>query len=133
MTEQKPKRLAKEELQRIIEFCKSVESKGLNPFLVDVEDLIAIIREYFPQWKSPEELSLDAEAINEIASVIKLQSEWIKHRVSSLYRDPFLIEEKLRELPADRLSEIFLENWRPIIEFEQISLPSIAEAMTYWN
>ncbi len=133
MTEQKPKRLAKEELQRIIDFCKSVESKGLNPFLVDIEDLIAIIREYFPQWKNPEELSLDAEAINEIASIIKLQSEWIKHRVSSLYRDPFLIEEKLRGLPIDKLSDIFLENWRPIIEFEQITLPILAEAMTYWN
>ncbi|MEM2110267.1 MAG: hypothetical protein QXX08_00095 [Candidatus Bathyarchaeia archaeon] len=130
---QKTKRLAKEELQRIIEFCKSVESKGLNPFLVEVNDLIAVIKEYFPQWEKPDELSLDAEALNQIATIIKMQSEWIKHRATSLYRDPFLIEEKLRSLSIEKIGEIFLEAWRPIVEFEQISIRGLSEALRYWN
>jgi len=129
----KPKRLAKEELRRIIELCQSVESEGLNPFLVEVEDLIAVIREYFPNWKNPEDLCLDAETLNQIASIIKMQSEWIKHRATSLYRDPFLVEEKLRALPIERIAEIFLEAWRPIIELEQISIHSLSEAMVYWD
>jgi len=96
----KPRRkLAREELRRIIEFCRSVENKGLNPFLVNVEDLISVIREYFPSLKNHEELSLDAEALNQVASIIRMQSEWVKRRATSLYRDPFLIEEKLRSLP----------------------------------
>jgi len=129
----KPKRLAKDELRRIIELCQSVEAKGLNPFLVEVEDLISIIREYFPDWKNPDELALDAEALNEIASVIKMQSEWIKRRATSLYRDPFLIEEKLRSLPVERLADLFLEAWRPIVEMEQVTIPSLSEALMYWD
>jgi len=129
----KPRRLAKEDLRRIIEFCQSVEAKGLNPFLVEVEDLITVIREYFPNWKSPEELCLDAEAINQIATVIRMQSEWIKHRATALYRDPFLVEEKLRNLPIETVARIFLEAWRPIVELEQISIQGLDAAMTYWD
>jgi len=127
------RRLAKEELRRIIEFCRSIESKGLNPFLVDVEDLISVIREYFPSLKDPEELSLDAEALNQVASIIKMQSEWVKRRATSLYRDPFLIEEKLRSLPIRRLAEVFLKAWHPIVELEQITVGSLRSAMKYWD
>ncbi len=132
-TQKKPKPLAEEELRRIIEFCQSVETKGLNPFLVEVEPLIAVIKKYFPQWDNPEEFCLDAEALNEIASVIRMQSEWIKHRATSLYKDPFLIEEKIRSLPSEQTASIFLEVWQPIIELEQISIHSIREATKYWK
>jgi len=127
------RKLAREELRRIIEFCRSVENKGLNPFLVNVEDLISVIREYFPNLKSHEELSLDAEALNRVASIIRMQSEWVKRRASSLYRDPFLIEEKLRSLPIRDLAEVFLKTWRPIVEFEQITIGSLKTAMDYWD
>jgi len=132
-TAKRPTRRSKEELRRIIEFCKSVEAKGLDPFLVDVEDLVSIVREYFPSWKEPEDLCLDAETLNQIASVIKMQSEWIKHRATSLYRDPFLVEEKLRSLPAEKIAEVFLEAWHPIVELEQISIQSLRESMRYWD
>ncbi len=127
------RKLAKQELMRIIEFCRSVENRGLNPFLVDVEDLISVIREYFPSLKSTEELSLDAEALNRVASIIRMQSEWVKRRATSLYRDPFLIEEKLRSLPIRDLAEVFLKAWHPIVELEQITIGSLKTAMKYWN
>lgn len=120
-------------LQRVIDLCKSVEERGLDPFLVDVNDIIAIVREYFPEWESMDELSLDAEAINRLASVIKLQSDWIRHRSTSLYTDPFLIEEKLRKLDRQRLARLFLNAWSPIIEMEQISPYSLSEAIKYWQ
>jgi len=133
MSSKSRRRLAKEELRRIIEFCRSVENKGLNPFLVNVEDLISIIREYFPGLKNPEEFSLDAEALNRVASIIKMQSEWVKQRATSLYRDPFLIEEKLRSLPVRDLAEVFLKTWHPIVELEQITIGSLKNAMKYWE
>jgi len=127
------RKLAQEELRRIIEFCRSVENRGLNPFLVNVEDLISIIRDYFPSLKRPEELSLDAEAINQVASIIRMQSEWVKQRASHLYRDPFFIEEKLRILPAKELVEVFLKTWHPMVELEQITIGSLRAAMKYWE
>ena len=63
------RKLGKERLQRIINLCREVEEKGLNPFVVDVNDLLAVIREYFPEWRLPEELCLDAEALHHIAAV----------------------------------------------------------------
>ncbi len=132
-TTKQKKRLGKEHLQRIIDLCKSVEERGIDPFLVEVDDIVDIIDTYFPEWDDPEELCLDAEAVHHIASAIKLQSEWVKHRSTSLYTDPFLIEEKLRKLPSEEIVAIFLQSWRPIVELEQLSPQSLTDAVAYWQ
>jgi len=129
----KRKKLGSEHLQRVIGMCKSVEERGLDPFNVDVNDIIAVVQKYFPEWESTEELCLDAEAIHRLASIIKLQGDWVKHRSTSLYTDPFLLEEKIRKLSKEELARLFLDAWHPIIELEQISLHSLAEAMKYWQ
>ncbi|RLG93355.1 hypothetical protein DRO34_00520 [Candidatus Bathyarchaeota archaeon] len=127
------KRLGREKLQQIIEMCRSVEERGLDPFLVDVDDVIAVIREYFPEWEDLDDLCLDAETINRLASVIKLQSEWVKHRSTSLYTDPFLLEEKIKTLEKEAIVELFLQAWHPVVELEQISLHSLKNALNYWQ
>jgi hypothetical protein len=124
---------AREDLQRIIETCKSVETRGLDPYLVDVDDLIKAIKEYFPNWENVEDLCLDTEALNHIASIVKMQGEWVKNRATALYRDPFLIEEKILRLPLESIVEIFLESWRPIVEFEQLTINGFSEALKYWS
>jgi hypothetical protein len=123
----------REKLQRIIEMCKSVEDRSLDPFLIDVDEVISTVKEYFPEWEIPEDLCLDAETIHRLASVIKLQSEWVKHRSTSLYTDPFLLEEKLTRIGKEEIVETFVSAWHPIVEFEQISLHSLAEALRYWE
>jgi hypothetical protein len=133
VSSQAKKKKSEEHLQRIIDVCKSIEERGLDPFAVDVEDLIEVVRDLFPEWESIDEYSLDSEAVNRLASVIKLQSDWIKHRSSSLYTDPFLIEEKLRKLSRETLARLFLNTWHPIIEMEQISPYSLIEAIKYWQ
>jgi hypothetical protein len=126
-------RLGREKLQRIIETCRTVEERSLDPFLISIDESITTIREHFPKWKIPEDLCLDAETIHGLASVIKLQSEWIKHRSTSLYTDPFLLEEKIRRMEKEHIVETFMKAWHPAIELEQISLHSIGEATRYWN
>lgn len=126
-------KLGREKLQRIIEMCASVEKRSLDPFLTDIDDIISVVKEYFPEWELPEDLCLDAETIHHLASVIKLQSEWVKHRSTSLYTDPFLLEEKLTHISKEGIVNIFLKAWHPTIELEQISLHSLAEAIKYWK
>lgn len=126
-------KVGKEKLQRIIEMCKSIEDRSLDPFLIDVDEIISTIKEYFPNWEIPEDLCLDAETLHRLASVIKLQSDWVKHRSTSLYIDPFLLEEKLERIGKEEIVEIFIKAWRPIVELEQISLHSLAEAVRYWE
>lgn len=126
-------KFGREKLQRIIETCRSVEERSLDPFLIDLKENISTVREYFPEWKIPEDLCLDAETIHHLASVVKLQSEWVKHRSTALYTDPFVLEEKLRRLDKEEIVRTFIKSWHPLVEWEQISLHSLAEAVRYWN
>ncbi len=126
-------KLGREKLHRMIDTCRSVEERSLDPFLIDVNLEINTLKEYLQEWKVPEDLCLDAETLHRIASVVKLQSEWVKHRSTSLYTDPFLLEEKLKRMDKSEIAKTFLKAWRPLIEWEQLSLQSLAEALRYWN
>ena len=132
-SKKKQKKLGKEKLQRIIEMCMTVENHTVDPFLLDVDSIIKVIKEYFPQWEQTDELNLDAETIHHLASVIKLQSEWVKHRSTSLYTDPFLLEEKITQACKEEIVSVFLRAWHPLVELEQLSLHSLAEAVRYWE
>ena len=126
-------KLGREKLQRIIDTCTSVQERSLDPFLIDINENIGTVKELFPEWNIPEDLCLDAETIHSLASVIKLQSEWVKHRSTTLYTDPFLLEEKLTRLPKEDITRAFIQSWRPAVELEQISLHSLKEATRYWD
>jgi hypothetical protein len=126
-------KFGREKLQRIIDMCIAIENHTVDPFLLDVDDVIKVVKEYFPQWKEAADLNLDSEAIHHLASVIKLQSEWVKHRSTSLYTDPFLLEEKILQAGKEEMLHVFLGAWHPVVELEQLSLHSLAEAMRYWE
>ncbi|MCJ7722411.1 hypothetical protein MUO98_08430 [Candidatus Bathyarchaeota archaeon] len=129
----KEKKLNSERIQRVIALCKSVEERGVDPFAVDVDDIIATLQKYFPEWESLEELSMDAEAVQCLASVIQNQGDWVKYRSTSLYTDPFLLEEKIQRLDKEELAAVFTQVWNPVIEMEQLSQSTISEALKYWN
>ena len=127
------KKSGKERLEHIINVCTDIENKTTDPFTLNVDDIITVVKEYFPHWEQPDELKLDAEALHHLASVIKLQSEWVKQRSSSLYTDPFLLEEKIKKTSKQDMTSVFLSAWNPIVEFEQLSLQNIAQSLLYWN
>ena len=128
-----PKKLGKERLERIIEMCIVIENHNVDPFTLNIDEIIKVVKEYFPHWQNPDELKLDAETLHHLASVIKLQSEWVKQRSTSLYTDPFLLEEKILQIGKQEMVNVFLKAWHPLIEFEQISLNSLAQGLLYWE
>ena len=132
-TKKAQKKLGTEKLQRIIEMCIEIENHTVDPFLLNINNIINVVREYFPKWENPEELNLDSETIHHLASVIKLQSEWVKQRSTSLYTDPFLLEEKIKQVSSEELVRIFLKAWHPLVQLEQLSLHSLDEALQYWD
>jgi len=121
-----------ERLRRIINLCRAVE-EGVDPFSVDVGSLLSTLREIFPELKNPEELCLDVEAVDGVSSIVKRQGDWVKSRSTTLYRDPFLLIDKLRRLGREALAEMFLEVWRPVVELEQITPHSLEVALRYWG
>jgi hypothetical protein len=109
LSHKEQRKLGREKLQRIIEMCTAIEGHSVDPFTLDVDDIIRMVKEYFPSWEQPEDFNLDSEAIHHLASVIKLQSEWVKHRSTSLYTDPFLLEEKITQAHKNELIKVFLK------------------------
>jgi len=127
------KTLGKERLERIIEMCVAIESRNAEPFTLDIDEIIKIVKEYFPHWQHPDELKLDSEALHHLATVIKMQSEWVKQRSNALYTDPFLLEEKILQTRREQMVDVFLHAWNPLVEFEQISLNTLAQGLLYWE
>ncbi len=124
---------AVEHLQGIIDLCKSIEAKGRDPFTVNVDEIISAIKKHLGDWKSFEELCLDAEAVDGLSSLITLQSDWIKDRSTSLYRDPFLLGGIIKKASNEKIAEVFLKSWHPIVELEQMSAELLLLAMRYWK
>lgn len=127
------KRLGREKLERIIEMCLAIENHTVEPFTLNIDEIIQVVKEYFPHWEHPDELKLDAETLHHLATVIKMQSEWVKQRSTSLYTDPFLLEEKIRQTDKVQMVDVFLGAWSPLVEFEALSLHSIAQGLLYWD
>jgi hypothetical protein len=127
------KALGKERLERIIEMCVSIENRSAEPFTMNIDEIIQIVKQYFPHWQDPEELKLDAETLHHLAKVIKMQSEWVKQRSTALYTDPFLLEEKILKISTQEMVDVFLHAWSPLVEFEQVSLNTLAQGLLYWE
>ena len=123
----------RERLLRIISLCLSVEYKSGDPFKVEVRNILNSLRRYLPHWKMLEDFTLDAEALNSIASIISLQGNWIINRSTSLYVDPLLIELHIKMIDTEKLVNIFSKSWHPIVEMEGLSKKRVEEAVDYWN
>ncbi len=117
----------------MIELCRSVESSSANPFDVDIREKIRLLQERLPDWKFLDELLIDSEAMLELAQIVKLQDEWLKHRASSLYIDPLLIQLKVKLLAKESLSEAFIKSWHPVAQVDQISPKGLEKAFVYWR
>jgi hypothetical protein len=123
----------RERLLGIIDLCKSIESGRHDPFAVEIDDLLQVIKRYFETWESMGDRCLDAQAINHLATIVELQGSWVKDRSTSLYADPFLIGQKILRLRRGDLAEAFLKSWHPVLEHEQISPESLKAALEYWK
>lgn len=98
-----------------------------------MQEALELLRKYLPKWQVLEDFALDAEALNKISSVVQLQGNWIKHRTSTLFVDPLLIELKIKMFEATVLADIFRNSWHPIVEMDRLTPRRIHEAIEYWN
>lgn len=117
----------------MIELCRDVESSSANPFDVDIKEKILLLKNRLPEWKLLEELLVDSEAMLELTQIVKLQDEWLKHRASSLYIDPLLIQLKVKLLQKEALTEAFVKSWHPVAQVDQISPKGLERAFVYWR
>ncbi len=122
-----------DDLLRLIQFCKTVQSADIDPFDLDVKKSLSILKAYIKRWKSIDDLLLDGEAISGLTRVIELQCKWIRDRAASFYIDPALIELKLRFMEPIQLASAFLKAWHPILALDRLTPERLKQGIDYWN
>ncbi|MDA4122414.1 MAG: hypothetical protein OK456_04440 [Thaumarchaeota archaeon] len=131
MPEKQDKKL--EDILRLIELCKMVQSSSVNPFEVDIREKLLVLKKHLPDWKVIDIMLMDSEALHQLVQIVKLQDQWIKYRASALYIDPLLLELKIRLLTREDLADSFVKCWHPVAQVDQLTARGLEKAFTYWR
>ena len=122
-----------EDVLRLIELCRMVQSSSVNPFEVDIREKLLILKKHLPDWDLIDVMLKDSEAIQQLVQIVKLQSQWITHRASALYIDPLLLELKIQLISKEELAESFAKCWHPIAQLDQLTPRGLEKAFVYWR
>ncbi|MFH1180676.1 MAG: hypothetical protein V1710_09955 [Candidatus Bathyarchaeota archaeon] len=121
------------ELESVINLCKMVQSGKIEPFDIDFDYVMSIIKKHYPKIKDFKNFCLDAEALKELSLVLERQNQWIEHKSTTLYKDPFMLSQSLMTLDIGAIADLFLKSWHPLVEMEQMSARTLAESLSYWG
>ncbi|MDA4116985.1 MAG: hypothetical protein OK455_01410 [Thaumarchaeota archaeon] len=122
-----------EDILRLIELCRNIQSSSVNPFEVDIREKLLVLRRHLPDWDVIDVMLKDSEALQQLVAIIKLQDQYIKHRASALYIDPLLLELKIQLISKEELAECFAKCWHPIAQIDQLTPRGLEKAFVYWR
>ena len=125
-------KLAREELSRIIELCESIEKSGIDPFSVNIKDLLQKLRNILESSNNLDVIVLDAETLYRISLVIALQHKWLVERAGNLFIDSQIISAKILAADNKSLAQALARSWRPIVSSEQLTKKMIIQGMEYF-
>jgi len=124
---------ARSELRDLLAMCRAVEERRRSPFECDVGQAWVKVAEYFPAWREPEDLRLDAAVLNGLARVLQIQEARLRYEAGLFLADPQLLGEKLLRMPLEGLAHAFLASWHPAVGLEQVTARGLEAAKKYFD
>ena len=132
MSAEKKLMIAREELERIIEICENVEKRGLNPFTVNVKELLSKLRKTLEENPTLDHYVMDAETMYKIATLVALQHKWLKEKAKALFVDAQMIATRLIAMDKKSIVRAFLKAWRPIVSLEQMTPQRLRQGLEHF-
>ena len=124
--------ISREELERIIKICENVEKMGLDPFTVNVRELLAKLRRLLEENPELDYYVVDAETLYHVASLIAFQHRWIEEKAKSLFIDSQMVSTRVAALDKKTLVQAFLKAWRPIVYLEQLTPQRLRQGLDHF-
>jgi len=122
-----------EELNQILEISKAVLEKRIDPFKVNVKELLERLDQLFSKLNTIEDYLKDAEAIHGIAAVLKEQTLELNFRTSNFYAPPEVLLEKIKKLDLLSLANLLALNIYPIMSTSYLTYETLVNALEYWQ